>query len=144
MPEEGTGDRSAASVDFDLLDRMGRRLRPSARFQTVELRPLYAPDSLVAEYDLGYFPPGVDRADLRIRWYENDDFHVHYSERHDDGRRWQCRWDRHPNNHNTRDHFHPPPDATTPGRDEDFPRDWRDVLTTVLRALDRHIEAYWE
>lgn len=144
MPDDRGSDRSSAPVDFDLLDRMGRRLEPSARFETIEQRPPYAPDSLVAEYDRGYFPPAVNRAYLRIRWFENDDFNVHYSERRDDGRRWQCRWDRHPNEHNSRDHFHPPPDAETPGQDEDYPRDWRDVLTMVLRELDDHVRAYWQ
>lgn len=29
------------------------------------------------------------------------DFSVHYVEEHEDGGRWECRWDRHPNTHNT-------------------------------------------
>lgn len=86
----------------------------------------------------------VKRAYLRIQWFETNDFHVHYSEQYGDGTLWECRWDRHPNDHNARDHFHPPPDAATPGEDEDYPSDWRDVSTTVLGELDARIEAFWE
>lgn len=142
MPDDRGSVRSSAPVDFDLLERMGRRLDSSARFDTVELRPPYAPNSLVTEYDLGYFPLGTDRAYLRIRWFENDDFSVHYTERHVDGERWQCRWDRHPSEHNARNHFHPPPSAETPGLDGSHPLDWRDVLAKVLHALDEHVEDF--
>lgn len=137
-------DRGAASVDYDVLDRIGERLAPSARFDGVELGPEYAPDSLVVEYDLGYFPALLERAHLRIRWYENDDFDVHYAEQYGAGDHWECRWDRHTNDHNAREHFHPPPDAETPGLDESYPTDWRDVLTMVLTNLDERIEAFWE
>lgn len=150
MPEkddgatETSGSREAAPIDFDLLDRTGERLTQSNRFETVELQPEYTPDSLVAEYDLGSFPGLVERAYLRIRWYENDDFNVHYSEQYGHGEDWECRWDRHPNDHNSRDHFHPPPDAETPGVDESYPTDWRDVIGMVLGELDSRIEAFWK
>jgi hypothetical protein len=84
-----------------------------------------------------YFPAAVERAYLRLRWFENTDFNLHYSEQYDDGDQWECRWDRHPSRHNTREYFHPPPDAATPGMDETNPADWYDVLTEVLRALDK-------
>lgn len=150
MPDEREGSPDAdpaggtAPVDFDVLDRIGQRLASSPRFDDVEFRPAYAPDSLVVEYDLGYFPALVERAYLRVRWYENDDFNVHYSEQYGGGDYWECRWDRHPNGHNAREHFHPPPNAETPGLDESYPTDWRDVLTMVLGKLDERIEAFWE
>lgn len=142
-PSDGP-DGPVGPVDHDLLDRIARRLEGSARFSSVEVRPPYAPNSVVADYDLGYLPGAVDRASLRIRWFETDDFHVHYTEQYENGSIWECRWDRHPNEHNTRDHFHPPPEASTPGADEDFPRDWRDVLSRVLGALDDRITAFWD
>lgn len=146
MPEgqdqHSTGD--AASIDFDILDRIGDRFASSGRFEDVAFRPPYAPDSVVLAYDAGYYPVAVERAYLRIRWYENDDFNVHYSEQYADGDHWECRWDRHPNDHNDREHFHPPPDAEKPGRDERYPTDWRDVMTMVLRDLDDRIESFWE
>lgn len=138
-PERAVGGR-----DYDVLERISRRLRGTSRFSAVELSPEYAPDSVFAEYDTGYFPAGVERAYVRVRWYESDDFNVHYSEQYADGETWECRWDRHPNEHNSRDHVHPPPDAATPGRDADFARDWRDVLSAVLGDLDERVRAFWE
>lgn len=138
-------DRNAVGgVDSDVLARIGRRLDGSRRFAAVEYRPPYAPNSVVADYDVGYFPAAVERAALRVEWFETDDFHIHYSEQYDDGSSWACRWDRHPNDHNSREHFHPPPDAATPGDDASYPSDWRDMLTHVLDALDERLESFWE
>lgn len=150
MPEEGDNqpDRATntetAPIDSDILDRISRRLRGSDRFETVDYQPEYAPTSVVFVFDLGYFPNAVERASLHVRWYENDDFNIHYAEQHRTEQRWECRWDRHPNTHNSREQFHPPPDATTPGTDETYSDDWREVLTQVLERLDSHIEKFWE
>ncbi len=141
MPEDGRPARGP--VDSELLDRIAAHLARSTRFGDVQSRPPFAPSAVVADYDLGYFPAGVARAYLRIRWFETDDFSIHYSEQYRSGQTWECRWDRHPNDHNTREHFHPPPDAPTPGIDETYPGDWRDVLATVLGGLDERIEAFW-
>ena len=121
MPEDEDSERDAgtgsntAPIDYDILERLGRRLDGSNRFRSVEYRPTYAPNAVVFEFDGGYFPAAVEHASLRVRWYENDDFTVHYAEHYRDDTRWECRWDCHPNAHNAREHFHPPPDATTPG-----------------------------
>lgn len=136
-------DPSTGPIDYDVLDRIADRLASSERFSTVRRRPAYAPESVVADYDLGYFPPEVDRAYLRIRWYETGDFSIHYSEQYED-RQWECRWDRHPNEHDARSHVHPPPDAATPGEDASFADDWRVVLSGVLEDLDDRIRAFWE
>lgn len=129
-------------IDSEVLEQIGRHLDRSHRFTEVVFQPDYAPSSVVADYDLGYFPAAIDRAFLQIRWYETDDFSVHYSEQYDDGDQWACRWDRHPNAHNLRSHFHPPPDAETPGDDAEFTGDWRDVLSHILKGLDDRIEAF--
>ncbi|MCU4801758.1 hypothetical protein OB920_15365 [Halobacteria archaeon HArc-gm2] len=142
MPEDTTG--GVGGIDSDVLERIGRRLRGSARFSTVEYRPPYAPNAIVAEFDTGYFPAGVERASLRIRWFETDDFNVHYSEQYRDGESWECRWDRHPNSHNDREHLHPPPDAATPGEDATFADDWRAVISHVLSKLDARIQSFWD
>lgn len=141
MPD---GNQGTGAVDTDVLERIGRRLERSTQFAEVAYRPEYAPNSVVAEYDMGYFPAAVERAYVRIRWYETDDFNVHYSEQYESGERWECRWDRHPNEHNTREHFHPPPNAATPGNDADYPRDWRDLVTLVLENLEERVRAFWE
>ncbi|WP_276249008.1 MULTISPECIES: hypothetical protein [unclassified Haladaptatus] len=135
---------TVGGIDSDVLERIGRRLRGSTRFSSVEYRPTAAPNAVVAEYDLGYFPAGMKRASLRIRWFNTDDFNVHYSEQYRDGTLWECRWDRHPNEHNDREHFHPPPDAASPGNDMTFADDWRAVISFVLSELDERVRSFWE
>lgn len=142
MPNGKSDD--LGGIDSDTLERIGRRLRGSARFSRVAYRPAYAPNAVVADFNGGYFPAGVERASLRIRWFKTDDFSVHYSEQHCDGESWECRWDRHPNSHNAREHFHPPPDAATPGEDRAFARDWRDVISRVLSELSERIQSFWK
>lgn len=149
MPDPGsfddtTPDRGAGPIDSDILDRIADHLVGSERFSEVETRPPSAPTSVIAEYDLGYFPPDVTRSYLEIRWYETDDFNIHYVEEYRHGKQWSCRWDRHPNDHNTREHFHPPPQAAKPGDDAEFSRDWRDVMTRVLDELDNRVQSFWE
>jgi hypothetical protein len=75
-------------------------------------------------------------------WYENGDFSIHYDESHDRGT-FDHRWDRHPSEHNDRDHVHPGPDAPTPGEDTTHPEDWRDVLSTVLRRVETRQRGFW-
>ncbi len=130
-------------IDAEPLDRIATRLTRGARFDELHARPPYAPNAVVADCDLGYFPGGVTRASLRIRWLETDDFSIHYSEQYQTENSWECRWDRHPNDHNTREHFHPPPDASTPGDDADYPNEWQDLLATVLTRIDERIESFW-
>jgi hypothetical protein len=143
MPEDPDTPTDRGPVDTALVDRIAARLVQSEWFSDVDARPSYAPSAVVAEYDLGNFPSGVRRAYLRTRWFETGDFSIHYSEQYHSGDAWDCRWDRHPNDHNTREHFHPPPDAATPGVDMDHPDDWRSVLTTVLTRLEDRIQAFW-
>jgi hypothetical protein len=144
MPNNGTESPRRGPIDTAILDRIAAHLARSDRFETIETRPTYAPNAVVADYDLGYFPSGIRRAYLRIRWFETDDFSIHYSEQYQSEDSWECRWDRHPNDHNTREHVHQPPDASTPGIDYEYPDDWQNVLTTVLSRLDDRIKAFWE
>lgn len=144
MPDESDAPSGTGPIDADVLDRIATRLAGSQRFESVVFQPSDAPNSVVADYNTGYFPSEVERAYLHIRWFETDDFCIHYSEQYRDGSSWECRWDRHPNEHNTRDHVHPPPDAATPGENADFDIGWRNVLASVLTALDERIESFWE
>ena len=123
---------------------MRKYLVTSARFKELEWRPDYAPDSLVCTYDAGLYPVSVDEAYLQITWFKNDDFYVHYQENWADSNEKTCRWDRHPNDHNTRDHYHPLPEAATPGRDDSYSRNWKDVVSRVLREVDARIGEFWE
>ncbi|MBP1923239.1 hypothetical protein J2751_002278 [Halorubrum alkaliphilum] len=144
MPEDTADPPSRGPTDTEILDRIATHLLRSERFDDIQTRPEYAPNAVVADYDLEYYPGGVTRAYLRIRWFETDDFSIHYSEQYQTNNSWECRWDRHPNDHNTREHFHPPPDASTPGDDAEYPPEWRDVLASVLSRLDERIEAFWD
>jgi hypothetical protein len=144
MSEDDATPPDTGPIDTEILDRIAARLAGGERFSGVRSQPPAAPNSVLAEYDTGYFPSGVTRAYLRIRWFETNDFSIHYSEQYRDSDSWECRWDRHPNDHNSRAHFHPPPGAATPGEEADYARDWRDVLVRVLPLLDERIEAFWE
>lgn len=135
--------RDSAPIDLDVLDDMRKYLARSNRFEDVEWRPAYAPDSVVCIYGSGLYPVTVDEAFLQITWFKNDDFYVHYQENWADSGEKKCRWVRHPNDHNTRDHYHPLPDAATPGQDESYSRNWKDVVSRVLQDVDERIEAFW-
>jgi hypothetical protein len=78
---------------------------------------------------------------MTVRWYTNDDFNIHYREVHPKNA-WECRWDRHPNPHNTRDHL--PAGATTPGDEASWPVDHRTVLTLVLDEIENRIAELWD
>lgn len=143
MSDSPADSPTTGPIDIEILDRIAAHLTRSDRFDDVTTRPEYAPNAVVADFDLGYFPGGVTRAQLRIRWFETDDFSIHYAEHYQTGDSWECRWDRHPNDHNTREHFHPPPNASTSGEDDTYHDEWRDVLATVLTRLDERIEAFW-
>ncbi|WP_324666110.1 hypothetical protein [Haloarcula sediminis] len=98
---------------------------------------------LHVELSDNYYPGSVS-ARFEIRWYRNDDFNVHYREKRQDSV-WECRWDRHPNGHNSRDHFHPSPAASrTDAVDAQWPADHRDVGQLVLDRIEERIETLWE
>lgn len=87
--------------------------------------------------------PSETAARFEIRWYRNDDFSVHYQEEQQDSV-WKCRWDRHPNAHNARDHFHPPPAASrTDAEDAQWSDDHRDVCRLVVDYIEKRIETLW-
>jgi hypothetical protein len=137
------GPPSGAPVDFDRLDAVRERLAGDHRFERIDGEPAVAPDRLVCVYADGLYPNSVRAARLEVVWFENGDFSVHYHEDHERGA-FDHRWDRHPSEHNARDHVHPGPDAPTPGEDASHPADWRDVLSEALSAIDDRQRAFWE
>ncbi|GAB6879831.1 hypothetical protein JCM17823_21050 [Halorubrum gandharaense] len=136
---EGNG---GAPIDFDRLEVVRDRLATDDRFSRIDERPEFVPDRLVCVYDSRFYPDVVERAHLEVAWYENGDFSLHYHEDHGD-RTFDHRWDRHPSDHNTRDHVHRGPDAPTPGDDADHSTDWRDVLSAVLAEIEDRQRAFW-
>lgn len=135
--EDPSDDGGGAPIDFDRLDVLEERLGADERFTRIERRPEFAPDRLVCVYDPRFYPGSVSTARVEIVWFENGDFSIHYHEDHVRGE-FDHRWDRHPS-----DHVHPGPEAPTPGDDTSHPRDWRDVLSAVLREIETRQRGFW-
>jgi hypothetical protein len=133
---------SSGPLDEEVLRTIQSRLERDDRFERVEFDP--SPDrvrTVVAHYTPTLYPEAVDEARIDVRWHVGGDYSVHYVERRADGDRWECRWDRHPEDAGRR-HVHPPPDAGSP-EPADLPTDYRDVLATVLAFVGERIEALW-
>lgn len=147
MTDKGNGARprddvGGAPIDLDRLDVIAERLDGDERFTRIEDHSAFAPDRLVCVYDAGFYPSHVQQARLKIVWFENGDFSLHYHEEHE-ASTFNHRWDRHPSDHNARDHIHPGPDAPTPGDDVSHPREWRDVLSKVLTEIETRQRGFW-
>ena len=133
---------SPAPIDRSVLERMRSRFvdsRMTASAAVVDDRKPHLRVELSGEYY-----PGEISARFEIRWYRNDDFNVHYQEEQRDTS-WECRWDRHPNAHNSRDHFHPPPSVSRNCAEHaQWPPDHRDVGRLVFDRIEERIETLWE
>ncbi len=131
-----------APIDRSVLERIQSRFVGSRMTESAELvgeGNLHLRVELSREYY-----PGEVSAHFEIRWYRNDDFNVHYQEERQNTE-WKCRWDRHPNTHNSRDHFHPPPTASrNDAEDAQWPPDHRDVSRLVFDRIEKRIETLWE
>ena len=133
---------SPAPIDRSVLEWMHSRFLGRRMFESAKIVEEGKPH-LRVELSDEYYPNEVS-ARFEIRWYRNDDFNIHYQEERQD-LTWQCRWDRHPNTHNSRDHFHPPPIASrTDAQDVQWPEDHRDVGRLVVDYLVERIEKLWE
>ncbi|WP_267643525.1 hypothetical protein [Haloarchaeobius amylolyticus] len=140
-PPAGDGG-SPAPIDRPILEFIQTRLASTNQVEQATITDDNGHLELAVTLASPYYPSEVEDASLAVRWYTNDDFKIHYRDVLD-GTSWECRWDRHPNPHNTRDHFHPPPTAPTPGEDASWPSDYRDVLTLVLDDIEERITTLW-
>ncbi|WP_251329458.1 hypothetical protein [Haloplanus pelagicus] len=141
VPPTGDGG-SPAPIDRPILEFLQTRLQATRQVSRAAITDASGHLELQVVFASSYYPAPVDDATLTVRWYTNDDFTLHYREQYAD-HAWECRWDRHPNPHETRDHFHPPPDAPTPGEDATWPDDHRDVVALVLSEIEDRITALW-
>jgi hypothetical protein len=133
---------SPAPIDRAVLERMRSRFAGSRMFEAAEIIE-EGNLHLCVDLSSDYYPSEVS-ARLEIRWYRNDDFTIHYREERRETS-WLCRWDRHPNAHNSRDHFHPPPDASRmEAENAQWPATHRDVISVVLDRVEERIETLWE
>lgn len=137
---ESTGPPDRQTLQ--LLDRhlSGQSLVASTAFDPDN----YEPRRLRARLDTEQFPETTHAARLDVWWFTTGDFSIHYVETHADGSRWECRWDRHPNEHNARLHFHRPPDGNDV-TDLSLPSVHPlEVYSTVLDALEQRLVTHWD
>lgn len=141
VPPAGDG-RSPAPIDRPILEFLQTHLQGTDQIARAIITDTSGHLELRATVASSYYPETVDEATLTVRWYTNDDFKIHYREVHPE-QTWECRWDRHANPHNSRNHFHPPPAVPTPGDDASWPVDHRDVLRLVLTEVEQRIVELW-
>lgn len=106
VPQAGDGS-SPAPIDRPILEFLQTRLQATTQVERATITDASGHLELQVSFASSYYPATVNEATLAVRWYTNDDFKIHYRETNSESA-WECRWDRHPNPHNTRDHFHPP------------------------------------
>lgn len=122
---------------------LGGRLADLSVIETVQYFPSGKEDRVVATLQSSYYPNVVDTTTLEIRLRLNGEFNIQYFEEWT-GEHWSCRWDRHPNTHNTRDHYHVPPQPREEGAvDAVYPDDPNDVLRVVLQTIEKRINDIW-
>lgn len=138
---------SAAPIDDVVLESIAERARAHQLVKRVQSEQTGGMVStVVATLDPGRYPPHVQEARLEVQWYTNGDYNFHYVETQDSGDIWQCRWDRHPNPHTQRMHFHPPPEAQSDDAVPDSPADTHPsaLFTRTLANVRQRIENLWD
>lgn len=138
-----TGDGSVPEIDRGTLEAIRDRLHTAPQIATAAIVVSDGQAKLEATLTAAATPPRIDRRFLDIRWYTNGDFRIHYQEEWPD-RTWCQRWDRHPSEHNSRDHFHPPPAAATPGENRTWPTEFQAMFKLVVDAVRSRTEALWQ
>lgn len=139
-------DRPAAPIDTAVLETIRDRLRTHSLVDSVRMEQTDGPISqLVVAIDPDRYPDHVNEARLEIQWFRNEDYNFHYIETHRSGGVWQCRWDRHPNPHAARTHFHPPPEGRSNAAVDDQPenRQPTPMVTRTLANIRERIDQHW-
>lgn len=111
----------------------------------VSVRPRNKPNRTVVDLEADYYPDDVRRVVVEFEVLVDGDFFVTYREvrerRADD---YQCRWDRHDNPHNSRDHFHEPPDCERVVDRDDFPTYPFEMTELVLEFVEERWGSLFE
>lgn len=143
-PPTDSGPESTGPPDRQTLRLLERQFAAEALVAETLFDPdSYEPRLLRATLDAERYPESVATARFDVRWFTTGDFSIHYVEEHDGEEQWECRWDRHPNTHNARVHFHQPPTATAVtdlALDSLHPLE---VYSTVLTAIEYRLETLW-
>ena len=142
-PTENSGSDSTGPPDRQTLRLLERQLASDSLIAETVFDPdPYEPRLLRALLDTGRYPESVTEVRVDIRWFTTDDFSIHYLESRD-GDQWECRWDRHPNTHNPRLHFHEPSTGNDIIYLEFSSLHPLDVYSTVFDAVEQRIEFLW-
>lgn len=143
-PPEDSAPRSTGPPDRQTLRLLERHFTSEPLVAETAFDPdSYEPRLLRGRLDAERYPDSILAARLDVRWFTTGDFSVHYVETRQDRGYWECRWDRHPNTHTTRLHFHEPPSATEV-TDLELPSlHPLEVYSTVLSAIENRIETLW-
>lgn len=141
----GEPSEEPRSIDEALLRYLGQVLAGQQAVSKTALFPQDRQETLVVSFHTGYYPESVEDVRLELRVYTNGDFHVSYIERYL-GETRRCRWDKHDQDHNTREHFHPSPTAsTTDAEDREFPTSVTALLeTVVLPWVETRLGTLWD
>jgi hypothetical protein len=144
QPPEDSTSHSTGPPDRQTLRLLERNLSSDSLIAETAFDPdSYERRLLRGLLDAGRYPDTVTTVRLDIRWFTTGDFSIHYVEEHEDGKRWECRRDRHPSAYNTRLHFHEPPSAIEI-IDLELPSlHPLEVYSTVLTAIEQRIETLW-
>jgi len=142
-PPPDNGPTSTGPPDRQTLHLLEGILADEPLIASTEFDPdSYEPRILRVLCEESRYPPTVETARLDIRWFASGDFSIHYVETRA-GDHWECRWDRHPNPHSARLHFHQPPAG-----DEITDLTWSslhpvDAVSTVVGAIEQRIDQQW-
>lgn len=143
-PPEESATGSTGPPDRQTLRLLERQLTSDPLVAETRFEPeSYEPRLLRALLDAGRYPDQVTAARVDIRWFTTGDFSIHYLEDRDDDSHWECRWDRHPNAHNARVHFHNPPTGVDVSDLDISSLHPLDVYSTVFEAIEQRIESLW-
>ncbi|AKH97395.1 hypothetical protein [Halanaeroarchaeum sulfurireducens] len=139
----GSVPGSTGPPDRQILQLLERQLASDGLVAETEYDPdPYEPHLVRASLDIRRYPRSVTAARIDIRWFTTDDFSLHYRESREDSQ-WECRWDRHPNTHNSRLHFHEPPTGEEISDLELPSLHPLDVYSTVFETLEHRLETLW-
>lgn len=143
-PPDDTGAGATGPPDRQTLRLVERQVTADALIGGTEFDPdVYEPRLLRGVFDTDQYPAGVTAARLDIRCFTTGDFSFHYVETQAEGDTWECRWDRHPNPHNMRVHFHEPPTGTDISDLDLASVHPLEVYSTVLTAIEQRLETLW-
>ncbi|WP_281194321.1 hypothetical protein [Halorubrum sp. F4] len=141
--EDPTAD-STGPPDRQTLRLLERRLASDPLVAETLFEPdPYEPRLLRTRIDDERYPDPATAARIDVRWFTTDDFSIHYLEDRADEGHWECRWDRHPNTHNARVHFHEPPTGAAVTDLELSSIHPLEVYSTVVTAIEQRIQDLW-